>query len=180
MPHTSSRRRYEAYRAQLRERLARLRRDGSMVSRQGTERSLKRSRSFGTLLRDFVRLLGPSRRSLAVALGTLTASTLLGLVPPAATKFAIDNVFGGAPLPPAVRGLFPASWTTLDTPRGLLVALAIGMIALTAVRLVIGLWGRWLATRTVKRVQTRSDAWRSGTPPTCRCIGCSRSSRVVS
>jgi len=153
MPHTSSRRRYEAYRAQLRERLARLRREGAMVSRQGTERSLRRSRGFWTLLREFLRLLGPSRRSLAVALGTLTVSTLLGLVPPAATKFAIDNVFGGAPLPPAVRGLFPASWTALDTPRGLLVALAVGMIALTAVRLVIGLWGRWLATRTVKRVQ---------------------------
>ena len=153
MPHTSSRRRYEAYRAQLRERLARLNREGSMVSRQGTERSLRRSRGFWTLLREFLRLLGPSRRSLAVALGTLTVSTLLGLVPPAATKFAIDNVFGGAPLPPTVRGLFPESWTTLDTPSGLLVALAVGMVALTAVRLVIGLWGRWLATRTVKRVQ---------------------------
>jgi ATP-binding cassette subfamily B protein/subfamily B ATP-binding cassette protein MsbA len=153
MPHTSSRRRYEAYRAQMRVRLARMRRDGAVVSRQGTERSLRRSRSFGALLREFLRLLGPSRRSLALALGTLTVSTLLGLVPPAATKFAIDNVFGGAPLAPSVRGLFPESWTTLDTPRGLLVALAVGMIALTAVRMVIGLWGRWLATRTVKRVQ---------------------------
>ena len=153
MQHTSSRRRYEAYRAQLRERLARMRREGAMVSRQGTERSLRRSRGFGTLLREFLRLLGPSRRSLGVALATLTVSTLLGLVPPAATKFAIDNVFGGAPLAPAVRGIFPADWAFLDTPRGLLVALAVGMIALTAVRLVIGLWGRWLATRTVKRVQ---------------------------
>jgi ATP-binding cassette subfamily B protein/subfamily B ATP-binding cassette protein MsbA len=137
----------------MRLRFTRMRREGSMVSRQGTERSLKRSRSFGALLREFLRLLGPSRRSLAMALGTLTASTLLGLVPPAATKFAIDNVFGGAPLPPAVRELFPVSWTSLDTPRGLLVALAIGMITLTAVRLAIGLWGRWLATRTFKRVQ---------------------------
>jgi len=124
-----------------------------MVSQQGTERSLRRSRGFGALLREFLRLLGPSRRSLALALGTLTVSTLLGLVPPAATKFAIDNVFGGAPLEPSIRGLFPESWTTLDTPRGLLVALAVGMIALTAVQLVIGLWGRWLATRTVKRMQ---------------------------
>jgi ATP-binding cassette subfamily B protein/subfamily B ATP-binding cassette protein MsbA len=153
MPRTTSRRRYEAYRTQMRERFARMRRDGAVVSRQGTERSLRRSRSFVSLLREFLGLLGPSRRSLAVALGTLTVSTLLGLVPPAATKFAIDNVFGGAPLSPSVRGLFPESWTALDTPRGLLVALAVGMIALTAVRLVIGLWGRWLATRTVKRVQ---------------------------
>ena len=69
MPHTTSRRRYEAYRAQMRERFTRMRREGSVVSRQGTERSLKRSRNFGALLREFLGLLGPSRRSLAVALG---------------------------------------------------------------------------------------------------------------
>ncbi|MBM4109867.1 MAG: ABC transporter ATP-binding protein [Phycisphaerae bacterium] len=149
----SSRRRYQDYRAALRERFARLRRDGSVVSKHGTERSLHRSRGFGALLWEFLRLLGPNRRALALALGTLTVSTLLGLVPPAATKFAIDNVFGGAPLNPSLRRLFPESWSTLDTPRGLLVALAIGMVALTVLRLVVGLWGRWMATRTVKRVQ---------------------------
>jgi 5-(hydroxymethyl)furfural/furfural oxidase len=47
-----------------------------VVSRQGSERSLRRSRSFGALLREFLRLLGPSRRSLALALGTLTGERI--------------------------------------------------------------------------------------------------------
>lgn len=153
MPPRSSRDRFERYRTENRERHSRHKREGTVVSWHGTERSLKRGRSFLVLVRAFWDLVGASRPSLMSAAGALTVGTLLGLIPPAATKFAIDNVFGGAPLSPAVRGAFPASWEFLDTPRGLLLALGIGMIAITMVKLAVLLWGRWIATRTVKRVQ---------------------------
>ena len=79
----------------------------------------------------------------------------LELLPPAATKIAIDNVFSGLPLSERVTRWFPHSWTLTDTPGGLLGALAISIIAISFVAVVFGLIGRWLATRTVKRVQNR-------------------------
>ena len=64
-----------------------------MVSFHGTERSLKRSRSFGELFRSFVSELRPYAGAMTLALTTLAIGTSLSLIPPAATKLAIDNVF---------------------------------------------------------------------------------------
>ncbi|MFM7921704.1 MAG: ABC transporter ATP-binding protein, partial [Planctomycetaceae bacterium] len=73
---------------------------GGSVHSVGEARSARdRVRSSGTLVREFLGLLRPYRRSLALALVTVTISTLLGLLPPAGTKFVIDYALSGRPLP---------------------------------------------------------------------------------
>lgn len=86
---------------------------------------------------------------MAVALTTLTFATLLSLAPPAATKLAIDNVFGGLPLPGALAAVVPADFT----PSQLLAAIVAAVCAIAIVSTTIHLWGRWYATRTTKHVQ---------------------------
>ncbi|HEV3344977.1 MAG TPA: ABC transporter ATP-binding protein [Pirellulales bacterium] len=108
-----------------------------------------RNRSFWTLLVEFLGLLKGQRLQLAFALATLGVSTLLKLVPPAATKIVIDNVLGDEPI--------TASWLQWlgaeEGRRHLLVMLAAGMVAVSLLQSLVRLWGRWHATRTTKRVQ---------------------------
>ncbi len=150
----SSNREYQAYRELLATQLAEARRTGTTVARSGTTVSVRRARSFGTLLREFLGRLGSTRGGLVAALATLTASTVLALVPPAATKVAIDNVFGGRPLPPSVREWLPAPWTWVDQPDTLLNVLAIGIVTTSLLSIAIGIGGRYQATRCVKRLQS--------------------------
>lgn len=146
---TTSRRRFGEY---LREHL-RLRREGKLDtagSPHGSARpSTPRNRSFWTLLAEFLGLLKGQRLALSVALATLSVSTLLKLVPPAATKIVIDNVLGGKPITnPWLQ------WLGADSGSGhLLVVLALTMVAISLVQMAIRLWGRWFATRATKRVQ---------------------------
>jgi len=151
---SSSRRRYEEYRERLARELSDAKREGTAVMRAGTTVSLRRSRSFAVLLREFLRLLGASRAGFVVALLTLTVSTAFALVPPAATKFVIDNVFDRRPLPEWLRQSFPDSWSWLGTPEGLLNALAIGILVSSILSIAVGIGGRYQATRTVKRMQS--------------------------
>ncbi len=145
---------YQAYRQQLNVQLHEARRTGTTVARSGTTVSVRRARSFGMLLRQFLGRLGPMRMALAAALATLTASTALALIPPIATKVAIDNVFGRQPLPASVREWFPAAWAWLDAPSPLLSALAIGIVVASLLSIAIGIGGRYQATRCVKRLQS--------------------------
>ncbi len=79
-------------------------------------RPAKRSRSAWALFRRFLSLLRAHRTSMAIALGTLMVSTMFGLIPPAATKLAIDYVFVRSPLPESLRSLVPAAWD-IDNDR---------------------------------------------------------------
>jgi ATP-binding cassette subfamily B protein len=110
-----------------------------------------RNRSFWTLLIEFLSLLRGLRLQLAIALCTLSVSTLLKLVPPAATKIVIDNVLGGKPV--------TSPWLAwLDAERGrrhLLLVLAAAVVAVSLVQTIVHLWGRWVATQATKRVQAR-------------------------
>jgi ATP-binding cassette, subfamily B, bacterial len=114
----------------------------------------KRSRSAWSLFRLFLGLLRDHRRSMTIALAALTVATLLGLVPPAATKIAIDYVFVDAPLPPALADLFPAAWNVTGDRGNLLAAIVIIVVILASLRAGIAVAGRWQATRTTKRLQT--------------------------
>jgi ATP-binding cassette subfamily B protein len=108
-----------------------------------------RHRTFGQLFVQFLGLLRGHRPALAFALGTLTLSTLLKLVPPAATKLVIDNVLGGAPL---LDG--PFAWLPLPPRRSAaLVAIGAAVVLISVIETGVHLWGRWYATRTTKRVQ---------------------------
>ncbi len=66
----------------------------------GRIKSNKRSRSFWPLFRAFLKQLRGHGRTMALALLTLSISTLLGLLPLYGTKLVVDNVLDTKPLPP--------------------------------------------------------------------------------
>ncbi|MBL9148501.1 MAG: ABC transporter ATP-binding protein [Phycisphaerae bacterium] len=113
----------------------------------------KRGRSAWQLFRAFVGTLRPHRASMGLALTTLTIATCLSLVPPAATKLAIDYVFVAGPLPPRLAELFPPAWDVAENRRVLLAAIALGLVAVSIVMASVSIVGRWQATRTTKRLQ---------------------------
>lgn len=151
----SSRRQYGAYREEASERRARSKSQRTVVTRHGSEVSARRNRSLGELLRSFAGTVGRDRRKVIAALACATVGSVLELLPPAATKIAIDNVFGGAPLPEALRRWLPVSDAALTDPHSLLAMLAITIVALSVVAVILSITGRLLATRTVKSVQNR-------------------------
>lgn len=132
-----SRGQFEAYRRELRERF--------QAARRG--RGPRRERSARQLVASFFQLLRGHRVTVALSLLTLTWATILALIPPAATKFVVDNVLGGKPLPARV----PA-WVPRD-PRRLLVAITAGVLAVSFLKIVLQMWGRWQATRVTKLLQ---------------------------
>jgi ATP-binding cassette subfamily B protein/subfamily B ATP-binding cassette protein MsbA len=108
-------------------------------------------RSFWTLFREFWRLLSGHHRQIAIGLATLTISTLLSLLPPLGTKFAIDYALTDPPK--AAPGWLPV-WLQQTTGMRLLIWIAVTVTALTLVRTCIHLWGRWQCTKAVNQVQT--------------------------
>ncbi|MCC6676603.1 MAG: ABC transporter ATP-binding protein [Phycisphaerales bacterium] len=84
---------------------------------------------------------------------TLTFSVVVGLVIPTSTKLAIDYAMTDHPGPagiPAWLGV-PESWK--QDRVGLLWRLGGAMVGLSAVSVLIGMWGRWQMTRLTKRTQ---------------------------
>lgn len=136
----SSRRRFEQIQAEIRA----ARRD--QRDEQGRSTRI-RERSATELVRQFLRILGRHRRRLALILAVLTLATSLGLVPPAATKFLVDYVLSGTPLPDSLASFVPRS-------RGaLLLTLAITVVVVSVIRTSLALASRWQATRLARRVQ---------------------------
>ncbi len=144
---TSSRRRFAEYLDHIRKRRNEGEGDGSAT--ESSPEQSKTDRSFLTLFGQFIRLLNGHRGKIAVALLTLSVSTVLKLVPPAATKVAIDYVFTERPIPAAITDRFPVP----TDRRDLLIVLATAVICISLVEIVIHIWGRWLATKTTKLVQ---------------------------
>jgi len=108
-----------------------------------------RQRSLWRLYQELYAILEGQRGSIALAMATLSVSTLLRLLPPAATKLVIDYVLLRRPLPEAVTRRVPIP----DAPQARLMLLVASVLAVSTVGLVIGLWGRWRATLASKRVQ---------------------------
>jgi ATP-binding cassette subfamily B protein/subfamily B ATP-binding cassette protein MsbA len=107
----------------------------------------RRDRSTWALIRSFLGLLSWQSAAITFSLTTLTVATLLALIPPAATKFVVDYVLTGEPLPAAYPTWLPRE------PLPLLVAITIGVLAISLVKLAIHIWGRWHATRVTKLLQ---------------------------
>jgi ATP-binding cassette subfamily B protein/subfamily B ATP-binding cassette protein MsbA len=122
-----------------------------------------RSRTFGTLLVEFWRQIEGSHAVLFLALGTLSVSTIIGLVVPASTKVAIDYVLTDHPGPSALPGAVlravgvEGDITGADRKR-LLWGLGAVMIAVSAASVTVGSWGRWQTTRLTKRTQAAMRA----------------------
>jgi ATP-binding cassette subfamily B protein len=108
-----------------------------------------RHRSFTALLQRFWGLTAGWRWALGLALATLTVAALLSLAPPFATKLVLDYVLGSHPAP---TWLEPLLQTESDRKR-MLVVIAIAVLLTTLLQSSLSLGGRWLATRTVKRIQ---------------------------
>jgi ATP-binding cassette subfamily B protein/subfamily B ATP-binding cassette protein MsbA len=107
----------------------------------------RRDRSTWALIHSFIHLLRGQWASISLALFTLTLATLLALLPPAATKFVVDYVLTGQPLPASYPTWLPRE------PLPLLVAITAGVLAISLIKLGIHIWGRWHATRVTKRLQ---------------------------
>ncbi len=144
---TSSRRRFVEY-------VAKLRRDRQRPSEDEPQKpgSLPRRshRSAWVLIRSFWELMAGQRTAAIFSLATVTISTLLGLIPPAATKFVIDYVIGEKTLSPGWLERFPQ----LASRQTLLTVVLAGVVLIGLVRSGIHLWGRWVATRATKQLQT--------------------------
>jgi ATP-binding cassette subfamily B protein/subfamily B ATP-binding cassette protein MsbA len=132
-----SRQRFEQFRSDLRQRG-----DGA-----GKGPHPRRERSVWELVSDFLRLLHGHRLALALAMGSLTIATVLALIPPAATKFVVDYVLGGKPLPASTPAWVPRdAWS-------LLVLISVAVLVLSLLKMLLQLWGRWHATRITKLMQ---------------------------
>jgi ATP-binding cassette subfamily B protein/subfamily B ATP-binding cassette protein MsbA len=110
-----------------------------------------RHRSLPRLYRELYEVLKGHRRSIVVALLGLSVATVLKLIPPAATKAAIDYVLLAQPLPESITAWSPIAIPT--SPQGRLVALVVLVFVVSVVGKVLGLSTRWQATRATKRVQ---------------------------
>ena len=155
-----SKRRFQEYRRDLftGEHATGDRPPGAPRETAGAERRRKnlkpRSRNAKALLAAFWSQIRGHRGSVAFALATLTVSTLLGLVPPAATKVVIDSVLGDTPLPAWATETLPLPTTATPEGRVNLLWVVVGaVLAISFVKVGISLWGRWHATRSTKRVQ---------------------------
>lgn len=107
----------------------------------------RRERTSATLVGGFLGLLRGHGRSIALALSTLTAATVLALIPPAAIKIVVDYVLVGKDLPGTVPDWVPR------TPWPLLVAITVGVLTLSLIKSGLSIWGRWHATRVTNLIQ---------------------------
>ncbi|APW58879.1 ABC transporter ATP-binding protein [Paludisphaera borealis] len=110
-----------------------------------------RNRSLKVLYRELYGLLKGHKQALGAALLGLSIGTLLKLIPPAATKAAIDYVMLAQPIPDAVVRWSPVAIP--ESPRQRLLILVGATMIVTLLGTIVGLWSRWLATRATKRVQ---------------------------
>ena len=113
------------------------------------DRPTTRSRTLGPLYVELSRALAGSWGLVLGALAILSVGTLLKLMPPAATKIAIDNVLLGRSMP----GWMPAWVPVPAEPRARLIGLVVVVFVVAVIGSAIGLWSRWLATLASKRVQ---------------------------
>lgn len=135
--HTSSRQQFEQLKARF----------GGRNGQSHGVQTQRRERSSWALVRNFLKLLRGHRGSVILSLSTLTVATLLALIPPAATKFVVDYVLGGRPLPETVPDWVPhRAWP-------LLLTITAGVVAISIVKIGVQIWGRWHATRVTKLLQ---------------------------
>src|SRR5262249_23921990 len=108
-----------------------------------------RLRSARQLVWQFFRLLIPYRGQTFLILLSAATATLIGLLPPAGTKFVIDYGLNHKPLPQPWLNRFPS----LAKPRQLLLFTVIAVSAVSLIKIVIQIWGRWYATKISKQIQ---------------------------
>lgn len=101
------------------------------------------------LVRHFFRLLIPYRFQTFWILASATAATLIGLLPPAGTKFIIDYGLNHQSLPAPWLRRFPS----LADPLRLLLLTVLAVSIVSLLKILIQVWGRWYATKISKQIQ---------------------------
>jgi ATP-binding cassette subfamily B protein/subfamily B ATP-binding cassette protein MsbA len=142
----SSRGRFEHYREQVKQKELPT---GGYHSADEPRRAKIRVRSATQLVWQFLRLLIPYRWQTFLILLSAATATLIGLLPPAGTKFVIDYGLNHRPLPERWLNRFPS----LANPRHLLLVTVIAVAVISLVKIVIQIWGRWYATKISKQIQ---------------------------
>lgn len=122
---------------------------GGIHSSGETRRAKDRVRSATQLVRRFFQLLTPFRNAILAILVCVTLSTIVGLIPPAGTKFVLDYGLGGKSLPDEWLARFPS----LADPRQLLLWTVVGVSLVSVTKILIHVWGRWYATKITKQIQ---------------------------
>lgn len=144
--HNASRLRFEQYRRKVKNNELP---KGAIHSTGDARSSKDRVRSAWDLVWRFLQLLIPYRGQMITVLFSLTVATVIGLLPPAGTKFIIDYGLSGRPLPDVLLRWFPS---LADTKR-LLLMTVLAVTAFSLVKIIIHVWGRWYATKISKQVQ---------------------------
>ncbi|MEX2121382.1 MAG: ABC transporter ATP-binding protein [Pirellulales bacterium] len=145
----ASRERFQEYRQDLKRRRSQAAPHTEPGTNGQPETPRPAHRSFWRLLVEFWKLLGGHRGLVAFSLATLGVSTLLKLLPPAATKITIDYVLAAQP----IESVWAERLNLPDDRGRLLLLLAAAVLAISFVSTAVHLWGRWHATRATKRVQ---------------------------
>src|SRR4051812_31444105 len=145
-PKSSSRKRFEHYREQVKQKELPA---GGYHSADSPASGKNRVRSATQLVWQFFRLLIPYRWQTFLILLSAATATLVGLLPPAGTKLIIDYGLNHKPLPQQWLNWFPS----LANARQLLFVTVIAVSAISLVRIVIQIWGRWYATKISKQIQ---------------------------
>jgi ATP-binding cassette, subfamily B, bacterial len=96
-------------------------------------------------------VLSGHRRTIVIALLGVSIATVLKLVPPAATKAAIDYALLGNPIPESVVAWSPVAIPTSKQSRLLLLVVIVFVVSV--IGKILGLSTRWQMTRASKRVQ---------------------------
>lgn len=129
---------------------------GGGVGGASAKKKRKTKRSFWTLLREFWRLLRGKHWIVYFGVATVTLSTIIGLVPPTATKITLDFILSPTPHPEALRAwLHAPAWVFIpETPLGQLYFVSIVLVVLSLVSVGLGVAGRYQTTRLTKLLQS--------------------------
>jgi ATP-binding cassette subfamily B protein/subfamily B ATP-binding cassette protein MsbA len=143
---TSSKRRFERYLNERRQALSSKEKDPKSPAEQ-----IRHGRGFGKLLIEFINLLSGYRGTIVAILVVLTFGRFLSLAVPASTKFVIDYVLLGLPIPRQFTQAIPLP----TEPHQLLILLALSVLAISTLSTFVHLWARWQATRTTQRLKVK-------------------------
>ncbi len=150
MPTLPSRSRFSDYLKSVRQRSAAGERPAPHGRSSNPKKLGDRQRNSWELFREFLRLTSNHRGQIITALTLLTVATGLRLVPPYGTKLAIDCALTmpPKPLPEALQSLgLPTA------PLALLGVIAASVVVVTLFATLVGLSGRWMATKAVNLTQ---------------------------
>jgi ATP-binding cassette subfamily B protein/subfamily B ATP-binding cassette protein MsbA len=151
----SSRRRYTDYLEKRRKVLSDRKTRATAFVSEEQRKKFRRHRSFWTLLSAMWSTLAERRPLVFSSLATQTVQALLVLLIPACTKLAIDYIITDKPGPAGLPRWLPVPEALRDPVNRRLLLWWLGgfMISVTAIRIVVSMWGRWQMTRLTKQMQ---------------------------